>query len=261
MDPFNSQAHADAIRQAIEHKPALRRFYEQAYSCYADCLGRCPKVGDILELGAGAGFAKEYIPDLITSDIIAYRGIDCVVDGMHLPFADRSLRLICMMNVFHHIQDVSAFLAEVDRCLVPKGRLLIVDQHRGHISRPILKYLHQEPFDDGTDAWHFPAAGPLLGANGALAWMVFIRDAEKFKRKWPRLTLVGYQPHSPLWYWLSGGLKRWNLLPHWMWRSIDRAERALLYLSVNFGSFVNIELTREEGDRTENSGSAVVGDD
>lgn len=110
-------------------------------------LQRSPPNGLAIEIGSGAGFAKEIIADLITTDIIAYPSIDCVVDACRMPFADESLRMICMWNVFHHIPDSARFLREVDRCLVPGGRLLIADQHIGVLSRPIFKFLHHENFD------------------------------------------------------------------------------------------------------------------
>jgi SAM-dependent methyltransferase len=234
------------IRKTLQRKPALSQFYKDVYQRYAQCLTRCPNEGRALEIGSGAGFAKEHIPELITSDVVSYQGVDCVVDAMRLPFADGSLRLICMTNVFHHICDVSAFLAEAGRCLVPGGRLLIVDQHRGIISRPVLKYAHSESYDDKAEQWAFQTTGPLSGANGALAWIVFVRDVARFSMAFPRLKLVRYEPHSPLWYWLSGGLKKWSALPRFIWKPVRVFEGLLLSFNKNLGSFVDIELVNQQ---------------
>src|SRR5690606_32755936 len=99
--------------------------------------------------------------------------------------------------------------------LAPGGRIFIVDQNKGWISTPILKYAHHEPFNTEARTWSFESTGPLSGANGALAWIVFQLDLEEFRKKFPELQILQYRPHSPLRYWLTGGLKKWCLLPGW----------------------------------------------
>jgi SAM-dependent methyltransferase len=235
---------ADEIRATIERKPALRRFYLDLYARYRRCLNRCPKDGIALELGSGAGFAKQVLPELVTSDVLAYKTVDRVVDATRLPFPDDALRGIFMVNVFHHIPDVAAFLREAERCLKPGGRVLIVDQNLGWISTPILKYAHHEPFLPHAREWAFETTGPLSGANGALAWMVFERDLERVRREFPKLRLERWEPHTPLRYWLAGGLKPWSLLPGWAYAAAAAVDRALSLLCPRLCSFVDIELVR-----------------
>lgn len=228
----------------MQSKPFLRKFYYESYQKFAACLERCPKKGSPLELGSGAGFAAGVIPGLITSDVLLYQSVDYVIDARELPFSDHSIRLICMINVFHHIQDVEAFLFEAQRCLVPRGRLFIVDQHVGYISRPILDHIHHESFQPDAEEWAFETNGPVSGANGALAWMVFRRDRERFESKFRQLRLVRYQQHTPLGYWFSGGLRNWNLVPQAMTGPVRRFDRFLMRVSSNLGSFVDIELVK-----------------
>lgn len=232
------------IMKAIEEKPSLRRFYERAYTNYVRCLERCPGEGHIVELGSGAGFVKQFIPDMITSDILSYQGVDKVIDATHLPFEDETVRFICMVNVFHHISNVRLFLAEAERCLVPGGRLFMTDHHIGYISRFIVKYIHHEPYRPDAASWEFESSGPLSGANTALPWIVFVRDEKAFESGFPRLALARYTTHSPLWYWLSGGLKWWNLIPLWMFGPVRSVDDALLRLSPQFGSFADIEIIK-----------------
>ena len=197
-----------------------------------------------MELGSGGGFVRKIIPDVVTTDVLPYEGVDRVVDATRMPFDDRSVRFFGMLNVFHHIPDVAVFLREAVRCLKPGGRLLVIDQHPGWISTPVLRYLHHEPFRPDAEDWRFESTGPLSGANGALAWIVFVRDRERFAREFPDLRLASYKPFAPLSYWLSGGLKSWCLLPVWAWKSIAGVESILLRASSNFGSFVEVELVR-----------------
>ena len=131
---LDDPARAHEIRSRIRGKPALERWYRECYAKYAECIERCPPVGHVVELGAGAGFAKESLPAVHTTDLLPYRGIDSVADATRFPYPDGSLRAILMLNVFHHIADAAAFLAEAERCLVAGGRVFMVDQHPGWIT-------------------------------------------------------------------------------------------------------------------------------
>lgn len=241
---LNDPGRAENLRETIRQKAALTAWYTEVYDAYAECIARAADAGVILELGSGAGFAKDRIPDLVTSDILPYTGIDLVVDATSMPFGDGTLRFIGMLNVFHHIPDPAAFLAEAQRCLAPNGRILIVDQHRGRISAPILTHIHHEPFRPDAEDWHFDSTGPLSGANGALAWIVFQRDRSRFECQFPRLELVRYAPHTPLRYWLAGGLKPWSLIGERSFAAATAIDGLLTRISPSLGSFVNIEVCK-----------------
>jgi len=131
-----------------------------------------------------------------------------------------------------------------ERCLLPGGRIFIVDQHLGPISYPILRFLHHEPMDPRAVNWSFRSHDPLLGANGALAWIVFRRDLRKFESLFPKLRLLRYEPHTPLRYWWMGGLKSWSLLPSWMVAWARRVDQGLCRVWPALGSFVDIEIVR-----------------
>jgi len=247
MENLNDLSRISQIRAALSAKSGLRRLYEEVYQHYAACLTRCPRDGLAVELGSGGGFAKNVIPELITSDVLPYTGVDIVADATKMPFLDRSVRFFGMLNVFHHIPDAAAFLSEAVRCLAPNGRAFIADQNRGWISSPILRYFHSEPYAPASKTWQFASTGPLNGANGALPWMVFARDRSRFEREFPNLKLLQYKPTTPLRYWLSGGLKRWSLLPESAWKYATTFDKLLLKVSPHFGSFVEIELLKSDG--------------
>lgn len=233
------------LRATIARKRGLYRLYEDIYRRYAACVDRCAGVdGEVLELGSGAGFAKAFIPELVTSDVIPYEGVDQVVDARHMPFADASLRTIVMFNVFHHIPDVEQFLREAVRCLRPGGRMLIVDQYRGVLSEFILRNLHHEAYEPDVREWAFTASGPLSSANGALAWIVFWRDRARFEQLFPELGVERITPHTPLRYWLTGGLKRWTLLPGPLFGLATLVDHGLARTVPQLASFVDIELVR-----------------
>ncbi|MFC1610889.1 class I SAM-dependent methyltransferase [Myxococcota bacterium] len=244
MEDLDDPHRLGEIKDRILHKAALRRFYQEVYDKYAECLNRCPKKGLALELGSGGGFVKDVIPEMTTSDVIPYEGVDEVVNAVQMSFDEDSLRGIFMLNVFHHIPDVDAFLCEARRTLRSGGRILIVDQYPGLFSRFIFRYAHHEPFDPDATEWAFASDGPLSSANGALAWIVFLRDQQEFERRHPELQMTRFEPHSPVRYWLAGGLKRWSLLPGRAFSLATRIDEALTRMSPQLGSFVDIELVR-----------------
>ena len=232
------------IRQLILGKFALKQIYLQAYSEYQVCIAKCGKQGALLELGAGLGFAKEMIPELLISDVVQYPGVEKIVDATKMDFADASLRFIGMLNVFHHIPDVEAFFHEAKRCLVPGGRVLIMDEHVGPLSTPILKYVHHEPFNKDATSWHFDSKDPLMDANGALSWIVFKRDYEIFQSKFPDFKLVSYKAHTPLMYWLAGGLKNWKLVDRKLFPVAKWLDDLLIRIWPGLGCFNTIELVK-----------------
>ncbi|MEK7477726.1 MAG: class I SAM-dependent methyltransferase [Candidatus Coatesbacteria bacterium] len=232
-----------ALRALVRGKPALRHFYERIYAGFAERLRACPP-GVALELGSGAGFLKDVLPEVVTSDVLPYAGVDRVVDAAALPFPDGGLRAIFLLNVFHHLPDAGAFLREARRCLAPGGRVIMVDEYPGWIGTFVYRYIHHEGFDPKAREWSFPSSGPISGANGALAWIVFQRDRARFETMVPELKLDRWRPIFPLGYWLAGGLKRWSLLPGRTHVVADWVDRQLLRISPKFGSFVEVELVK-----------------
>lgn len=149
-----------------------------------------------------------------------------------------------MFDVFHHIPDVELFLKEAVRCLKPGGRILIVDGYLGWISRPIFKWIHHEPYSPETKDWKFESQGPLSDANTALAWVVFERDRSRFERLFPQFKIASTTPHSPLRYWIAGGLKRWSLTPSASFGLMTRLDQLLVKITPQFVSFVDIEIEK-----------------
>lgn len=242
---LDDPARGEELSRLVRRKGALRRLYLETYGRYAACLRRCPAEGLAVELGSGGGFAKEVLPEIVTTDVLAYAHVDRVVDGREMPFAAGSVRALFLLNVLHHIPDAGAFFRECERVLKPGGRVLVVDEYPGWIGGFVLRHLHHEPFDAKAAEWTFPSKGPLSDGNGALAWIVFERDRERFRREHAGLRIAAFDRHTPLRYWLAGGLKRWSLLPGPLFPLATWLDRALLRVSPRFASFVDVELVRE----------------
>jgi SAM-dependent methyltransferase len=229
-------------RSIIDTKPFLQKIYQDWYGWIASRIppGRSP----VVELGSGAGFMDKVLPGLVTSEVFFCPFVKVVFDGCCLPFADRSLRALVMVDVFHHIPDAGAFLQEASRCLEPGGRILMVEPWVTAWSRWVYARLHHEPFDPGAGSWSFPASGPLSGANSALPWIVFQRDRPLFDERCPGLAIEGITLERPLTYLLSGGVSLRSLMPgftYGLWRALEE-----LPMLKRLGMFARIEVRKGE---------------
>ena len=80
----------------IVEKIFLNRIYIEWYTSIASELPK--QDGLVLELGSGAGFLRDFIPGLITSEILPCTDVDIILAGYALPFEDNALRGIVMIR-------------------------------------------------------------------------------------------------------------------------------------------------------------------
>lgn len=230
-------------RQIIREKSFLRRIYHEWYTAIASELST--RKGPVLELGSGPGFLKDFVPNLITSEVFHFRGIDLVLNGTELPFADGALQAIVMIDVFHHIPQPRWFFTEAARCIRPGGIVLMVEPWLTVWSQLIYTRLHHEPFLPEAKQWEFPNSGPLSGANGALPHIVFARDRIQFEREFPMWQIHKIEPMMPFCYLVSGGVSSRSLMPGWsftLWRGLEN----LLHPAINnLAMFAQILLIRQ----------------
>jgi SAM-dependent methyltransferase len=164
-DPRTTALRRDIVRS----KPFLKRIYDEWYALLAADLPAGP--GRVLELGSGAGFFGEVVPEAITSEIFPTPGIDVVLDGLRLPLADGSLRGIVMTDVFHHLPDVRRLLTEATRCVRPGGVVAMIEPWVSPWSRLVYTKLHHEPFrpDAGCRRVVVPDHWPALRRQRGVA--------------------------------------------------------------------------------------------
>jgi SAM-dependent methyltransferase len=232
-------------RRIIREKPFLEKLYREWYELLAANVPPGPE--PVLELGSGAGFLKEFVPNLITSEVFACPGVDLVADATNLPFRDASLRAIAMTDVLHHIGRPRKFFAEATRCVRAGGTIVAVEPWSTIFSRWFFRHFHHEPFDPARANWEFPATGPLSGANGASPWIMFARDRKRFETEFPLWEIVTIRPFMPFRYILSGGVSMRSLMPGFSFGFWKFAERLLDPMRNKLAMFVQITLRRREG--------------
>jgi SAM-dependent methyltransferase len=191
-------------KRILQEKQFLRHIYDEWYQLLVASMPRVR--GPVLELGTGAGFLKDYLPELITSDVLSLPDIGVVLDAHRIPFQDASLRAIVMIDVLHHLSQPAVFFAEATRCVKPGGGMIMIEPWVTPWSRLVHTWLHHEPFRPEASRWGFPTSGPLSGANGALPWMIFHRDRSRFTADFPEWRVKTIDLDMPFSYLLSGGV-------------------------------------------------------
>ncbi|TAJ10757.1 class I SAM-dependent methyltransferase [Marinilabiliaceae bacterium JC017] len=229
-------------REIIKNKKFLKNIYEEWYDLFLAEIADIPN-NAIVELGSGGGFFKEKKPDVICTDIIDLPTNDLTISALDMPFENNTVGGIFMIDTMHHIPDSEKFLQEVDRVLVKKGKMVMIEPANSLWGRFIYKNFHHEPFAP-SGSWTIPSTGPLSGANGALPWIVFIRDNERFKQKFPNLKIESIEFINPLTYLLSGGVSRHQLLPDFTYPAIKGIDRLLSGISKELSMFMVVKVSR-----------------
>jgi SAM-dependent methyltransferase len=223
LDPDDPKT-TELRKQILASKAFLRAIYDEWYSKLS---AEVPAgVGAVLELGSGAGYCERFVPEVIKSELIKCSGVQIVADAQRMPFADATLRAILFANVLHHLPNVRQFLSEAVRCLKPEGKIAMIEPWVTPWSTLVNTRMHHEPFLPGATEWSFVSKGPLTGANGALAWIVFERDRAVFEREYPQFEIERIEPFLPLRYLLSGGVGMRSLMPgftHGFWAGVERS--------------------------------------
>jgi SAM-dependent methyltransferase len=241
IDPDDAIAPA-VHRILIRKKPLLRDVYESWYRALAAHIGTARPV---VEIGGGAGHLSEFMPGLISSDVRFAPAADILFDAQQLPFADHSLGGLVMTNVLHHLPSASVFLRDAGRVIRPGGVMAMIEPWVSPWSSWVYRTLHHEPFDPSAASWDFATRGPMSGANGALPWILFHRDAARFESEFPNWSIETVRPGWPIEYLLSGGVSM-RSLPEFCRRPIHWLERRLERRADRYAMFALIVLRRRD---------------
>ena len=193
-----------AIRATVLADGYLRNFTAGLYTKISARLALSPDFPSV-ELGAGVALGKEWLAGIISSDVVMNDYLDMEIDAQSIPFESESVSNLVLVNAFHHIPDVRRFLSEAERCLVPGGRIVLIDPYWGALATFVYKFLHPEPFSRRQQDW-FEERSDRWDSNQALAWIVFVRDRVRFSQLFPKLKVLEIRPIGEIGYLLSGGV-------------------------------------------------------
>jgi len=188
--------------------------------------------GRVVELGSGPGIAKQFLPGILTSDIVRAPWHDYEIDITETwPFSDETLDGIVVFDVLHHVSVPRILFSEATRTLRPAGRLVVMEPYVSLCSYLVYRFLHDEKqgFDTSVSPLTLqssPDKDPFVG-NQALPGLVFGRYRPLFQRQFPELRLLGTKLYSGLSYVTSGGFSRPCLLPYPAWSGLFWLDRGL----------------------------------
>lgn len=214
-------------RKMLEKKRMLREVFTEFHHIFRK-LDRqfFSGKGIEVELGSGVAPMRDSYPEVLATDIVEAHHLDKVLNAEAMDFASNSVRAIYGQNCFHHFPHPDEFFRELDRVLIPGGGAILLEPYYGPFAAFLYKRLFRtEGFDKTAASWETPVAGPMIGANQALSYVVFVRDRTEFERKHPSLKIVHVQKvGNYLKYLISGGLNFRQLLPDWMTGVVSIAE-------------------------------------
>jgi SAM-dependent methyltransferase len=219
-----------------ERKPVLRMIYDDFYDrIIAECVP-----GVAIEIGGGIGNLKRGLPQVIATDIQFARWLDCVADAQHLPFRDGMAANIVMVDVLHHVEFPVHFFREAARVLRPGGRIVMVEPAITWGSTLFYRLLHQEPVRTSADPLIEGIPDPQrdpYNSNQAIPTLIATRDRDRFERSFPNLKIRHVVWFSLATYPLSGGFKRWCLIPQQLAPYALRFERSIEGAVGRFSAF------------------------
>ena len=229
-------------RNIIKKKVFLHKLYLEYYEIFKENTKDIPD-GFKIEIGSGGGFLKEVINDVITSDVLELPGVDKAFFAEKIPYPDKSIAAFFLLNTLHHLKEPDKFFSEVNRCLKPGAKIIMIEPTNTPFSRLFFKYIHHEQFDEKKDNWKVDGEGRLADANNAMPWIIFIRDREKFLTKYPDLEIIQINKHTPFRWFLGGGLSYRQLVPSASFGFFTKIDKLFQNIS---GSFMTIVIKKLE---------------
>src|SRR5437660_12774346 len=155
-----------------------RELYRDQFKEFSD-----PGALSILEIGSGTSPLKQFLANVVTSDVLDLYSLDLVFECHEIDkldaIKDNSLDVITLTNVLHHLKSPIAFLKRAAKKLKSGGKVIATEPFFSVLSTVIFKYLHHEAVDFRVSEPELGGVqGPLASANIALPWLIFFRRPE-----------------------------------------------------------------------------------
>ena len=224
-----------------------RELYRDQFKDFED-----PAALSILEIGSGTSPLKQFLPNVIASDVLDLDYLDLVFDCHEIDqldaIQDNSLDVITLTNVLHHLKSPILFLNRAANKLKSGGKVIATEPFFSVLSTPIFKYLHHEPVDfriSEPELSH--VQGPLSSANIALPWLIFCRRPEWLQPLNDHfdVTRISARFLGILSYMVTGGISHRLPVPGFLYRMLFGVDLALSRRFPGvYAGFFTVTLTR-----------------
>lgn len=236
----------DSHKELWEKKRITRYLYTKWYEEIKRELS--PVQGPSIELGAGTGNFKDFLPASVSTDIVYCEWLDIVHDAMVLPYKDDSIANFILIDSIHHVINPIASMDEMKRCLKSNGRIIIYDVFISMFSYLYYNYLHKEDVDLTADIYNLTKIDSKdkepFTSNQAISKLLFFTGEEKFIARYSELKIKKREVREFLLYPLSGGFEGRQLIPFKLiniFEYIDRWAIKLFRDKVAARSFIVLE--------------------
>lgn len=205
-----------------KNSSALRLLYADMYH---RILSELPQ-GPILELGSGIGNGKEFIPNLITSDIVKTPYVDRAEDCYAISPANKvtpdnageGWAGLIALDVLHHLRFPMKFFARSAEVLRPGGRIVLTEPAATPFGIAFYRACHPEPIapDDILPPYEFAHNGDGQEfANMGMAVGLFVTQKPTVQKQLATLGLqiTRLEYRDCLAYPLTGGYSKPQMLP------------------------------------------------
>jgi SAM-dependent methyltransferase len=204
---------------------ALRAVYGDLFS---EMRSACV-VGRSLEIGSGIGVAKEFFPELTTSDLVATRFVQCAVSAYDIP--RESWSNVVALDVLHHLQRPLDFFASAAAALRPGGRVVLMEPAGTWGGCRLYGMFHHEPCHPERlqSPFQFPADADGGFANMGMGKALFADHREVIESRLAAMGLrvVAVRYRDVFAYLTTGGFSKPAMLPAGLVRAFLAVERCL----------------------------------
>jgi len=173
-----------------------------------------------IELGAGSGNFKEFMPQAVSSDIEKCDWLDMTFDAHQMPFENSTVSNLVMVDVLHHLAEPVKFLFEASRVLKKGGRVIMLEPFPSFFSLMIYKKFHPEPFIFETDYFsQKPNEEPKdpWDSNQAIPYLIFFKHFKKFNSVFGKdFKVIKKEKLSCILYPASGGFENKSMIPDFL---------------------------------------------
>ncbi|MEM9160567.1 MAG: methyltransferase domain-containing protein [Verrucomicrobiota bacterium] len=216
--PSSSQETYDLslLDQSLEKWNASTGLQAVYHSIFDDML-RQSEGSDLLELGSGAGFFKQYDSRVTTSDVRKTPFVDLSVSAYEVHSLPQKWDTIFAMDMLHHLTRPFAFFESAAQALKSGGKIILAEPAATLGGRSFYRAFHHEPCNPSELKHPFVFTSDENGefANMGMSEALFVHHRSEADAA---LNRFGLKVESQIYrdlaaYPLTGGLSQSQLAP------------------------------------------------